>query len=71
MDDLIIIGQNSKEVEHLLAKVQGLLERAGMEINCSKSNILSCKDVQLKADISLMSSWDALLGTIKRAPKYK
>ena len=71
VDDLIIIGQNSKEVEHLLAKVQGLLERAGMEINCSKSNILSCKDVQLKADISLMSSWDALLGTIKRAPKYK
>ena len=54
-----------------MAQVQGLLEKAGMKINCSKSNILSCKDVQLKAEISLRSSWDELLGTIKRAPKYK
>ena len=42
-----------------------------MKINCSKSNILTCRDVQLKAEISLMSSWDELLGSIKEAQKYK
>ena len=71
VDDLIIIGKNTKEVEHLLAQIQGLLEKAGMKINCSKSNILSCRDVQLKSEISLMSSYNECLGTIRRAPKYK
>ena len=33
VDDLIIIGKNTKEVEHLLAQIQGLLEKAGMKIN--------------------------------------
>ena len=71
VDDLIIIGKNKDEVRNLLTKVQGLLEKLGMNVNCSKSKILSCKNIQLQAEISLMSSCNEHLGDIKHAPKYK
>ena len=42
-----------------------------MAINCTKSNILYCKDAHLKLGTSLLSSDGDTLGDIKWAPKYK
>ena len=43
----------------------------GMAINCTKSNILYCKDADLEIGTSLLSLDGDLLGSIKLAPKYK
>ena len=71
VDDLILIGKTPEEVENLLSQVQKLLESLGMSINCSKSNIISCKDAKLKVGVPLLSTNDERLGYISRAPKYK
>ena len=71
VDDLILIGRTPEDAKILLSQVQKLLEGMGMAINCTKSNILYCKDAHLKLGTSLLSSDGDTLGYIKWAPKYK
>ena len=71
VDDLILIGRNSHEVNILLSQVQALLENLGMSINCAKSNILSCKEAEIMMGTSLLSTSDEMLGYINRSSKYK
>ena len=63
VDDLILIGKTPDDA--LLKQVQKLLEGIGMSIN--KSNILYCKDAQLKLGTSLFSSDDEMLGMVTKA----
>ena len=71
VDDLILIGKTPDDAKTLLNQVQKLFEEMGLAINCTKSNILVCKDAHLKLGTSLLSSEGDLLGDIKWAPKYK
>ena len=71
VDDLILIGKPLEDAKALLKQVQKLLEGMGMAINCTKSNILYCKDAYLKLGTSLLSSDGGMLGSINWAPKYK
>ena len=70
VDDLVLIGKNQKEVENLLEKCQSQFEANGMEINCSKCNILSSQDV-LNNKVSLLNTSGVILGEISLKDKYK
>ena len=45
VDDLVLIGKTKEDAMHLLKVSQSFFERSGMEINITKSNILSAKDI--------------------------
>ena len=70
VDDLVLIGQNKRMVEELLLKCQTQFELCGLEINCSKSNILSRESV-IDGKINLSTDNGSLLGDIEVSQKYK
>ena len=65
VDDLVLIGQNKMMVEELLSKCQTQFELCGLEINCSKSKILTREKV-LDGKINLSSDNGSLLGDIEK-----
>ena len=55
------------ELRMMQSQVQKLFEEMGMAINCTKSNVLYCKDALLKLGTFLLSSDGDMLGDIKWA----
>ena len=71
VDDLIIIGRNREKAEWLLTACQYHFELNGLEINCSKTNILSKENV-INQNISLQSTYyKTTVGEIELKEKYK
>ena len=68
VDDLILIGNNRENLITLLKQTQHYLEWLGMNINCKKSNIMTCTDID---DIPLKSSIKEKIGIIKKSHIYK
>ena len=70
VDDLVLIGKNRKLVEELLLKCQQQFESCGLQINCSKSNILTRENI-IDGKLSLPTHDGYLQGEIELAKKYK
>ena len=70
VDDLVLIGRNKRMVEELLLKCLNQFEFCGLEINCSKSNILS-REAVLDGKVNLSADNGSLIGDIELSQKYK
>ena len=69
IDDLVLVGKSAKEVEALLEQVQGVLKELDMKINCSKSKIVTAKEVV--EDLPLKSASKETEGYIQQVAAYK
>ena len=65
VDDLILIERTPDDEKILLNQVQKIFEELGMAINCATSNILCCRDAQLKLGTSFLFSEGNMLGDIQ------
>ena len=69
IDDLVLIGKSVRDVTALLEQVQGVLKEVDMKINCSKSKIVTAKEVV--EDIPLKSVAKETEGHIQQVAAYK
>ena len=70
MDDLVLVTRNNAYTKDLLRKCQYQFELNGLEINCSKSNIITKEQIE-NDGISLFTSSGDLHGDVKLKDKYK
>ena len=69
VDDLVLMAKAREEIARLIKVCQSLFELKGMEINCSKSNILN--NSSTIEDLGLWSSSGRHLGDLEQKERYK
>ena len=69
VDDLVLIAKAREEIARLIKVCQDMFELKGMEINCSKSNILN--NSSLKEDLGLWLSSGRHIGDLEQKQRNK
>ena len=67
---MVIIGRNRAEIEKVIKQCQSQFEHNGLEINFSKSKILTRQDIE-KAPLTLTSRGGVTIGELERKEIYK
>ena len=70
VDDMVIIGRNKAEIKRIIIQCQFQFELSGLEINFSKSKILSRHDME-QDNMTITSQMGVTIGDLECKEKYK